>query len=290
MNLAMLRSLLSRSTPAALLVLGACTRTGGSSESNLADREVAAPPSRTSAIVSPDAGLAPLGGEWIERLEVEGGRVVYVTPPIGATEARPVVVAIHGAIDDAGLICSAWRLVTDVYPFVVCPAGMPVRKDTYVWPSSEEIGRSIDRALAAVRARYEGRVHTGPVVYAAFSQGANLAGPVLGRSKGTRFARAVLTEGGYRAFETAERARDFVSSGGDRVLFTCSQPGCATWFGASRATLGRGGAEARVTYSGSWGHSMLPAVRESIQREIPWLVDGLEGWESYASAPKLASH
>jgi hypothetical protein len=240
---------------------------------------------------------SPLTGDWIEKLELEHGRVAYVTPPVGSTEPRPVLVAVHGAIDDAGLMCSAWRLIADVYPFVVCPAGVQVRKDTYVWPSSAEIRASVDRALAAVRAKYGDRVRPGPIVYAGFSQGANMAGPVLGHagrgSGAIAFGGAVLTEGGYRAFDTPAVAKAFAGQAGERgarVLFTCSQLGCAGGFAGSRAMLEHAGAGAKVTYAGAFGHSMPPPVRQAIHDDFGWVVDGLEGWETYAAAPKLPTH
>jgi hypothetical protein len=242
---------------------------------------------------APHAALPPLAAEWMERIDLANGGVVYVAPPVGSTEPRPIVVAVHGAMDDPGLICSAWRLITDVYPFVVCPGGTPVRRSTYVWPSSDAIEKTVDVAVAAVRAKYGARVHDGPAIYAAFSQGANMAGPVLGRRAApgrATFARAVLSEGGYRAFETRAAARAFGAAGGERVLFTCSQPGCSGWFEGSRAALASDGTNVRVAYAGPYGHSMPPPVRESINAALPWVVDGLPGWETYASAPKLSGH
>ena len=246
----------------------------------------------TSASASTSTRMQPLVAEWMERLDLGEGRVAYVAPPVGSTEKRPVIVAVHGAIDDAGLICSAWRLVADVYPFVVCPAGSKVRKDTYVWPSSDAITASVDRALAAARERWGERMFEGPVTYVAFSQGANFAGPVLGHRGGsTTFARAVLTEGGYGALDDA-RARAFVAQAGagPRVLLTCSQPGCAGMFGGAKGTLERAGAGVRVVYAGAYGHSMVPEVRRSINDALGWLVEGAPGWETYAASPKLPVH
>ncbi|MBX3227007.1 MAG: hypothetical protein KIT84_41165 [Labilithrix sp.] len=236
-----------------------------------------------------DAG-APLGGSWMEKLDLDGGGVAYVAPPLGSTEPRPVVVAVHGAFDHPGLMCSAWRVIVDTYAFVVCPAGSKGGKDTYVWPSSDAIDKATDAALAAVRAKYGARVKAGPAVYAAFSQGANMAAPVLGAANKGRFARAALTEGGYRAFEDGGLARAFVKAGGKRVLYTCSQGGCTGSFAGSKAALVQAGAEVRVESPGAFGHSMVPEVRASLNRSLPWLVDGLSGWEGYAAAPKLASH
>ncbi len=254
----------------------------------------AAPPAAT---VVADAGPAPLDAPWIEKVELPDGGLAFVTPPVGARGRRPIVVAVHGAVDDPGLMCSAWRLITDAHPFVVCPAGTPLgapgegRK--YVWGSGAQIAKRVHEALDAVRARYPDHVAIdAPIVYAAFSQGANMAGPLLG-AEAKRFPRAVFTEGGYHVFDDAAAARAYARGGGQRVLFTCSQPGCAGAFASSTAALGRaGGTEVmtRVEYSGPHGHSMPPPVRASIHAALPWIIEGLRGWEGYAGAPRLEGH
>lgn len=242
----------------------------------------------------PVSRLAPVGGNWIEKIDLGEGRVAYVTPPTGAREKRPVVVAVHGAVDDPGLMCGAWRLVADVYPFVVCPAGTPIGADApgrkYVWGSSEQLEKRALEALAAVEAKYPDHVVAGaPAVYVAFSQGATMAAPFLARNA-KRFPRVVLTEGGHRAFEPAALASSFAKAGGERVLFTCSHSGCAGFFEQSRAALERANVDARIVFSGAHGHSIPPPVRESIHAALPWVVEGLAGWEGYAAATKLPSH
>ena len=239
------------------------------------------------------SAVSPVGGEWLEKMEVGGG-VVYVAPPLGAVGKRPVVIAIHGAVDHPGLECSAWRVIVDLYAFVVCPGGTPVGADgpnrKYVWGSSEQIERRAMEALVAVEAKYPEHVVAGaPVVYAAFSQGATLAAPFLVR-QGKRFPRAVLTEGGHSSFAPGAQAQAYAKAGGERVLFSCSQGGCARAFEQSRASLVRANVEARVVFAGAVGHSMVPAVRESLNDTLAWVVDGLPGWEGYAAAPKLPSH
>jgi predicted esterase len=238
--------------------------------------------------------LAPVGGDWIEKIALPDGGLAYVTPPTGATTRRPVIVAVHGAVDDPGLMCGAWRLVADVYPFVVCPAGTPIGADApdrkYVWGSSAQIEKRVLEAVAAVVAKYPQHVDPeGPIVYAGFSQGATMAAPFLIRHA-KRFPRAVFTEGGHHSFESAALAAAYAKAGGERVLFTCSQGGCAGAFEQSRAALERAGVGARVVFSGAFGHSMPPPVRESVHAALPWVIEGLAGWEGYASAPKLPSH
>jgi hypothetical protein len=248
----------------------------------------AAPP------VVADPGPPPLAAEWIEKLDLPDGGVGYVTPPVGAREPRPIIVAVHGAWDDPGLTCSAWRLIVDVYAFVVCPGGRPVDPSKegrlFVWSSGEHIAKRVHDALAATKAKFPGRVaEDAPMIYVAFSQGSNLAGTLLSR-EAKSFPRVVFTEGGYRTFDDASTARAFAKGGGERVLMTCSQPGCAGMFAGSRAALEHAGIAARVDYSGPHGHSMPPAVREQIHDAMPWIVAGLHGWEGYRDAPKLAGH
>ncbi len=248
-------------------------------------------------VVAEDAGLRPLAAAWIEKVDLPDGGLAFVTPPVGAREPRPIVVAVHGAVDDPGLMCSAWRLIADVYPFVVCPAGTPLgapgppgegRK--YVWGSGAQIAKRVHEALEAVTARYPDRIaKDAPVVYAAFSQGANLATTLLA-AEARRFPRVVFTEGGYHVFDDVALARAYRSGGGERVLFTCSQAGCAGAFATSRGALDRAGVMTRVEYSGPHGHAMPPPVRESIHAMLPWVVAGMAGWEGYAAAPRLEGH
>jgi predicted esterase len=239
--------------------------------------------------------LAPITGDWMEKLALPDHGLAYVTLPTGATTKRPVIVAIHGAVDVPGLMCGAWRLIADVYAFVVCPAGTPIGADVpgrkYVWSGTEQIEKRALEALAALAAKYPEHVDgDAPVVYAAFSQGATMAAPFLVRHA-KQFPRAVLTEGGHHAFEPAGLAVAYAKAGGERVLFTCSQGGgCAGDFETSRAALENAHVEARVVFSGAHGHSMPPPVRESVHDALPWVVAGLAGWEGYATAVKLPSH
>jgi predicted esterase len=261
-------------------MIGACSRAQPVIEADAAP-PLAPPPLAAAETV--DAGLPPLRGEWLEKLEGNA----FVAPPLGATEKRPVIVAVHGASNHPGLMCAAWRAIADGYAFVVCPGGRPTGTDAYyVWSSAEHISQAIDAALASARARYGAWMLDAPYVYAGFSQGATLAAPVLVNGK---FARAALTEGGYHAFEDGF-AHAFVKSGGERVLYTCSQAGCLGSFGGSKSALAHAHALVEVHSPGPVGHSLTPQVRASINADLGWLVDGMIGWESYASAPKLPTH
>ena len=275
-----------------LLLLVSCRDTKPSPPALASASPLASAPALAPAPAAP--ALAPLAGDWIGKLPLPDNGLAYVTPPTGATTKRPVIVAIHGAVDDPGLMCGAWRLVADVYPFVVCPAGTPLGADApgrkYVWGGDAQIEKRALEAVAALAAKYPGYVDPdAPAVYAAFSQGATMAAPLLVR-QAKRFPRAVFTEGGHHAFEPAGLAQSYAKAGGERVLFTCSQGGCAGFFEPSRAALERAGVGARIVFSGAHGHSMPPPVRESVHEALPWVVEGLAGWEGYAAAVKLSSH
>ena len=116
------------------------------------------------------------------------------------------------------------------------------------------------------------------------------AGAVLGPLNHGRFARVQLTEGGYHAFDDRGNARAYAKSGGTRVLYTCAQYGCASSYGASKAVLAQLEMESRVDATSPFGHSMTPQVRTSINASLPWLIDGLSGWDGYAGFPKLHEH
>ena len=86
----------------------------------------AAPDSPPSPPAPADAGLPPLTKAlWFERLDLPCGYVAFVSVPLGATSARPIMVAAHGAGDRSEWACGAWRGVTDAFPFIVCPQGGP---------------------------------------------------------------------------------------------------------------------------------------------------------------------
>jgi len=138
-----------------------------------------APPAPPPIAVTPSDALEPLAGDWLERIELPGGQVVFIAPPVGARTPRPIVVAVHGAGDRPDWACGGWRLGTDAYPFVVCPQGFPMHGNTFGWTDERSILRAIDAALPAVRQRYGAYVASGPAVYAGFSQGATLAARTL---------------------------------------------------------------------------------------------------------------
>jgi hypothetical protein len=278
-----------RSAPVvALVVIAACHRTDPTVRDGGAGERADA--SGTTSETRGDAGGTVLTGEWLQKIDLPDKGFANVAPPLGATGRRPVVIAAHGAHDHPGYMCSAWRSITDAYAFVVCPAGSPVAGGMHSWGSAEQLEKRVLEAIDAVEKRWPEHVEIGgPVVYVAFSQGATTAGPLLAR-QGARIPRAVLTEGGYHVFEDPQVARSFARAGGERVLFSCSQGGCAGAFKLSVATLAKANVKAQIEDAGPLGHSIPPAAREGLNRQLPFVVEGLRGWEGYARHVKLPDH
>lgn len=247
-----------------------------------------APPS-TSSSVAPtttrsqpaDAGLPPLGNvAWMEPLALPGGRSGFVTVPLGATEARPIVVAVHGAGDHPGWACAGWRGVADGFPFVVCPQGTPTGNGTYYWRSTEDLGAVIELALAAVRERFAAYVVEGPMTYAGFSAGAIYGAPFVARNA-ARFPSVVMSEGGYSQLGESGFARAFAKGGGKRVLLGCSTgEHCRGKFRAAARLLAAAGIDARINDAGSVGHNLNGEAVASLRTDWPWLVSERPGWQS----------
>jgi predicted esterase len=121
------------------------------------------------------------------------------------------------------------------------------------YPTWETLDAEIEAGIAALRARFPGRVADGPVLYAGFSQGANMGVAVMAK-RPSMYRRAVLTEGGHWRW-TAERARAYAAGGGERVLFACGRSSCVKEAAASVALLEAAGVEARIVAAegaGTW--------------------------------------
>ena len=234
-----------------------------------------------------DAGappaLAPLP-RFFEALPVAGHPDAWISLPTGATGKRPVVVVIHGAGDRPDWQCGGWRRATDAFPFIVCPRGKEAPGQG-VTPSDiryTHIGGPalldyIDRALAALAARYPDYADTTAPVLAGFSLG-SYAILTLATQDPARFSRIALVEGVTDGFDDA-RARKFVAGGGARVLFGCGQRGCkvAATTAAQRLSA-RDHLDARVVFA-LVNHTFDPPLEDAVRAEMPWLVEGDGRWQ-----------
>lgn len=220
----------------------------------------------------------------METVALSDGSEASVTLPLGATEARPVVLGVHGAGDRPEWSCGEWRAAVDSYAFVVCPHGAAIPgRGAFVWQSSDQLEKRAMAALAAVREKYAPYVLDGPVVYAGFSQGAYLA-PYVIRKHPDVFTMMALDEGGYE-----QTAGDFPSAfargGGRRAVLMCSTPGCESGFALGRVLLERAGVDARVNKLGPFGHTVNDAVIAAIKPQLEWLVRDDARWAGWVNKP-----
>jgi predicted esterase len=227
----------------------------------------------------PRSSLPALRANWLEPLDLGDGDAAVVSPPLGATERRPLVVAVHGAHDRPEWACGGWRLGFAQYPFVVCPRGTPVTRDKYAWSNSAAIARVTLKAIARVRERYGEHVAGEPHVFAAFSQGATLAEPFL-IEHAALFPTVILAEGGYATLDSKRFAQSFVERGGKTVVIVCGTAGCRQRTAPARRRLESAGL--RVFESGDprSGHNLNQLMQEALRRDFSsWFVED-PAWSS----------
>jgi predicted esterase len=200
--------------------------------------------------------------------------------PVGTTAPRPVVVATHGMGGGPQWVCPLWRDLAGADVFVLCPRGQrvpdqpddtPPNDAGYRYPTWDTLDAEIDAGLAALRARFPGRVEDGPVLYAGFSQGANMGVAVM-EKRPSRYRRAVLTEGGHWRW-TAERARAYAEGGGERVLFACGRASCVKEATASAALLEAAGVKTKLVAAEGAGHVATGAVAAETRGALSWVFE-----------------
>ena len=220
-------------------------------------------------------------------MEVEGHGTAIVSVPRGATSRRPVLVATHGNYDRPEWQCEVWRGIVGDRGFVLCPRGnarpdSPAPDDIrFTYPQNAALEKEIDDDLAALRERFPDHVDPGSMIYAGFSLGAIMGVSILSRGRNAeRFPRAVLVEGGHDKW-TPAAVKAFASGGGQRVLFACAQPGCASDAKRVATLLDKAGVATRTLYGGkNLGHRYDGPVADGIADVFGWLVEGDARWET----------
>jgi predicted esterase len=220
--------------------------------------------------------LAPLESLWLERLG-EGDDSTVVTPPVGATSPRPLVLGVHGAGDRPEWSCGGWRLASQVSAFVACPRGSP-HGDRFAWASSRQLGQRVEAAVNRTRARFGAYVDPGPMIFAGFSQGATLAEPLL-REQAARFPIAILAEGGYQTANSKAFARAYREAGGRRVVLVCGTPPCFRSARSAMKVLMGAGLETLVVGDEKAGHNLNQRMQQALQAAWPQIVAPLPGSE-----------
>jgi poly(3-hydroxybutyrate) depolymerase len=244
-----------------------------------------APPSASAAAsAAPPKKLPPLRAEsWLMELPLDGGAAASVSVPLGATEPRPIVIALHGAGDRPEWQCGTWRGIADNRAFVVCPRGVPhpdfpVSAPRYTWTNVAGTETALRAALRALKARFGEHVASGSVVLTGFSLGAAHAVHLL-RQEPAFFSRVVLVEGGAQGW-SATLGAVFARNGGKRVLFVCTQPACRPGALTAVRLTERGGAQAELVDAGNLGHVLDGRAAAAIKPRFLALVDGDPRWKS----------
>ncbi len=213
-------------------------------------------------------------------LDVPGFRPAVVSLPLGASEPRPLVVALHGNFDRPEWQCEVWRGAIGARSFILCPRGVPrgdVPKsyDRWEYGSAKSAEQEIDAGVAALREKFADYLGQGPIVYVGFSLGAIL-GTTIVKKTPARYPRLVLIEGGLGGMQAI--AKQYKEGGGERVLLACGQAGCPQKSRALAKKLEALGLAARVVDGGNIGHTYDGAIADGVAREWPWLVEGHAGW------------
>ncbi len=235
-----------------------------------------------AASAAPSA-LPPLSDvRWVEPLPLADGQLAYVMPPVGAREPRPLIVAVHGAGDRPDWACGGWRLGTHEYPFVVCPQGLRFDSQRFAWNVPSTIARRAQAAIDAARQRFGAYIADGPTIYAGFSQGATLAGPVL-LEQHDRFPVVVLAEGGYNLLRDQAFLQKLRAEGTSRLMIVCGSPACFVTAHNVQGGLSRAGLEAFTAGDALSGHNLNQRMQVALRAAWPEFTAGLPNWSGYPS-------
>lgn len=244
---------------------------------------LAAPAAAPPVVDAGAAALPPTEGPWLQKLyDAQGLLVADVSPPLGATDPRPVVVALHGGGDAPEYACGEWRGTFGPWPFILCPYGPKVAKNLYGWGAGSQARAAAERALVAFAARYPAHGDLRDPVLTGFSRGAMVA-PAALAAGGRVFPAAILVEG--HTADLASSARAAATAGLGRVLFVDLQGGNAARAKADVAVMSRLGVHARSVYVGALGHGFFPKTAEGVRSGLADLLRDLPGWSRYPYPP-----
>jgi pimeloyl-ACP methyl ester carboxylesterase len=217
--------------------------------------------------------LPPLAAEgWLVELPLDGHLSASVSVPLGATEPRPIVVALHGMGDRPEWQCGTWRGITAAYPFVLCPRGVPLdrRGTVFTYGDLTATTRELRAALAALKNRFGSHVASGSIVLTGYSLGAMRAA-LIARAEPAFFERLVLVEGGHETWSSS-LAAIFQRGGGKRLAFVCAQSRCKQSALVKTRLSERAGVEAQLIDAGELGHVFDGRVAAAVKQHWPWVV------------------
>lgn len=282
------RYALCQVAPLALLL--ACRATPSSEPAPRATANVQPAPGPLAA--APAASSAPLpvvpppalprieAPSGFVELEVPGFRKAVVSVPADTSQARRIVVAMHGNFDRPEWQCEVWRRIIAAQEFVLCPRGIPrgdVPKahDRWEYGSLAKTKAELLAALAALRARYPQHIAPGPIVFTGFSLGAILGARLI-LDPELQVGAAVFTEGGFEGW-TAAKAKSAASSL-SYFLLGCGQTACRNAYRYQLEPLfKKAGLSAAMVADVKGGHTYDDPVAALVAAEWPKLIASLNG-------------
>lgn len=232
------------------------------------------PQASTRDAHEPDESREIRGPGQLRQVEVRGfGPAVLFVP--GGTDARPLLIAAHGAGGTPEWECEYWRRLSFDRAFVLCLRGTPLGTyPGYFYRDHRALEKELGEAERAARTS-EPRILPGSGMYVGFSQGATMGSAMI-NAHVTAFPYLVLVEG----FDlwNVPRAQAFARNGGKRILIACGSKECAKVGAASVRWLTKANVEARLEYAPGEGHTPMGGVRSRIQTSLPWLLSDAPAW------------
>ena len=247
----------------------------------------AAAPGDAGADADSDAGQRAALAGYPEQLELLDGneKLGFVSVPIGAREARPIMIAIHGGSERPQRACSAWRGITEAYPFVVCPRGFGGTETRLGWRATSDTEARIARAVEATKKIFGTWIgETRSTVLAGFSMGGSQVA-LLARASPHVYRRIAVGDSAHDPRPALSFSRAWGEGGGERVIFLCTTSGCEPSFRAAARNAASQKVPARLNIAPTQVHGLSALAVESMRRDWPWLVEGADGWERFVPAP-----
>lgn len=206
-------------------------------------------------------------------LDVPGFLPASLFVPSG-TDARPLVVAAHGAGGAPEWDCEYWARLTRERAFVLCPRGTAMGGGSFYFKHHHALAAEVQAAVTAARQQFP-RILPTSGIYAGFSQGASM-GALMISSQAKQLPYVVLIEG-FTQWNVA-LGRAFNEQGGQAVLFVCGTGDCASKAKASAAALQRVPLRVRSEYASGTGHTASGAVMDLVVQHLPWLLASDPAW------------
>jgi predicted esterase len=210
--------------------------------------------------------------EGIQPLPVGEHLPALVSWPRAEHWPQPVLVAAHGAGDNAESHCELWRRLLERRGVVLCLRGRALSRGSqergYYFADHHSLKREAFAALDALARAYPRLVDTDAVVYAGYSQGAQM-GLLMLADQGARAPLLLLVEGGAGDW-SAQRAQSFARSGGRAVALVCGTPGCNRNAERSHRRLAAAGIRVTTHYAPGAGHAYWGDV-------VPHLIEAFAG-------------